>query len=75
MYKLIAVSDSSKVIKGGQSRDPTSADVFLDPSRVTFIGRAGSSDDYKIPVEQVQYSSKHCNVAFRKDVCFFPPFK
>ena len=68
MYKLVAVSESAKEIKGAQRGRAQSHDVFLWQDKPTQIGRAGGPDDFKIPADLVQYSSKHCKLEFSEEV-------
>jgi hypothetical protein len=69
LYKLVAVSDSAKEINGGQNNRAPSHDVFLGKGeKPTLIGRAGGPDDFRIPPEMVQYSSKHCKLEFSLEV-------
>lgn len=66
-YRLIAISDASRALKGGQSRFPDSADIELNKDNGTWIGRGVGPEDFRIPVSLVQYSTKHCY--FRYDDC------
>ncbi len=69
-YKLTAVSDSAKEIKGGQPPGALDVahDVRLYLDKPVQIGRAGGPDDFKIPADMVQYSSKHCRLEFSQEV-------
>ncbi len=71
-YRLVAVSDSAIELKGGQSSrvQIPDQDIYLHLDKVTHIGRLGGLEDFKIPPEMVQYSSKHCNLHFSEEVCF-----
>lgn len=71
VYKLIASNEASKVLNGNQLTNPDSCDVLLDQSRGTMIGRgvAGlNPDNFSLPTDQVQFSSKHCKLFFDEDV-------
>lgn len=67
-YKLIAINDSSKELVARQKGIQTK-DVILGGQKETvWMGRAGGDNDFKIPAQLVQYSSKHCKLEYSEEV-------
>lgn len=69
-FKLTAINSSSKALIGRQKGHPESCDVFINP-KGTWLGRGVSEGDFKIPPDQVSYSTQHCQIKRDSEVLFF----
>lgn len=68
VYKLVAVNAISRDLNGHQISSPNSCDVLLNPATGTWIGRGVGAADFRIPIDWIMYSTRHCHITYDAEV-------